>query len=361
MIPLIKPYIDFADVENDFRAIFDSGMFTKGENVAAFREEFASYVGAKHCHFTTSATTALWTCLKLLDIGVGDDVIVSDFSFPASSNVIEDLGARPVFADVRPDTYNMCPDALQAAITDKTRAVMFVDALGNPDGLTQIQKICRNRNLPLIEDAACAIGSAEHGTRCGAIADLTCFSFHPRKLLCTGEGGAIITNNDAWNDWLQVKLNHGASGMKGVALDFPDYGYNFRLTEIQAAMGRRLLPMIDDIIAERQAQRDVYIEKLAPLGFTPQQSGDHVNHNMQSVVFTVPDNVDRDGLIATLKEQGAETSIGTYALSSMTYNLKRYNTPQPTAKMLFDRTITLPCYHGVDMGKVVEAIKTNLL
>lgn len=359
-IPLIKPYLKFDEVENDFRKVFESGIFTRGENVTALQNELCSYTGAKHAFLLTSATTALWACLKLLNIGDGDEVIVSDFSFPASSNVVEDVGARVVFADVSLETYNMLPQELESKITEKTKAVIFVAALGNPTGLTKIQEICTKHRIPLIEDAACAIGSSEEGRYCGSIADLTCFSFHPRKLLCTGEGGAILTNNDEWAKWLSVKLMHGANGMRGMALDFPEFGYNFRLPELQAVMGRHQLPYLDGIIKDRQAIRDEYIKCLSPLGFKPQLSGNNVNHNVQSLVFLVPDSICRDKLMQHLKAEGIETSIGTYSLSATTYNKNKYNNIQPNSKKLYDCTITLPCYKDVDVKKVTNEIMSFL-
>ncbi|WP_210321398.1 DegT/DnrJ/EryC1/StrS family aminotransferase [Devosia beringensis] len=359
-VRLMKPHITFNEVEEDFREVFDSGMFTRGAQCEAFRDELSNYTGAQHTHLATSATTALWVSLKMLGIQAGDDVVVSDFSFPATANVVEDLGARPIFADVSLDTFNMTPDSLRAAITPNTKAVIFVDALGNPTGLTEIQQICRSLGIPLIEDAACAIGSSEGNVRCGAIADVTCFSFHPRKLLCTGEGGAITTNRDDWADWLRIKLAHGASGIKGVALDFVDYGYNFRLPELQSIMGRKQLAKLDEIIDDRNRIRDRYIEDLAPLGFHIQRLGQNVHHNVQSLVFKVPDGCDRNGLIAGLKARGVESTIGTYAMSHGTYFLRKYNTPQPNSGWLESNTITLPCFEGLEVSQVTQAIAAVL-
>lgn len=360
MIRLIRPYITFDEVESDLRRMFDSGIFTRGENVEAFRVELAAYTGAPHVFLTTSATTALWLCLKKLGIGPGDEVIVSDFSFPATANVVEDLGARPVFADVFPDTFNMTPEALERAFSPRTRAVIAVDAFGNPSGMGQLAEICHDRGIPLIEDAACAIGSAEHGRRCGSIADMTCFSFHPRKLLTTGEGGAIAINNPDWVEWFNTKLGHGASGMMGYGLDFVDYGYNFRLSEPQAVMGRVQLRKLDAIVAERNVIRAACIEQLLPAGFLPQQIGDDVVFNVQSLVFRVPDGLDRDALITGLREDGIETTIGTYCLSGTTYYRKKYADVQPVAQRLQEQTITLPCYAGVDVDRVCAAIRHRL-
>ena len=358
-VRLIKPYVSFSDIETDLREIFDSGVFTRGKFVDRFAEDVKSYTGAEHCFLTTSATTSLWLCLKLLGIGPGDEVVVSDFSFPATANVVEDLGARPVFADVCPDTYNMTVETLAASVSEATKAIIFVDALGNPSGLRAIKEQAQAMGIPLIEDAACAIGSAVDGQKCGNIADMTCFSFHPRKLISTGEGGAITTNNAQWADWLTAKLFHGAAGMKGIALDFVDYGYNFRMSELQAAMGINQLARLDAIVDQRLNTRAEYIKHLAPLGFVPQKVAENVRHNVQSVVFQVPETIHRDRLVIALRDT-VETTIGTYAMSGLTYYDKKYGCPNPVSTKLQARTITLPCFEGVDVALVARAIKFHL-
>lgn len=357
MIRLIVPDIGYEEIEADFKAVFESGMFTRGRNVEAFRNELAAYTGAQSAHLATSATTALWVALKMLGVGSGDEVIVSDFSFPATANVVEDLGARPVFADVSLDTFNMLPGALAARVTPRTRAVIFVDAFGNPSGLSEIQQRCSDLGLPLIEDAACAIGSSENGRRCGSIADVTCFSFHPRKIICTGEGGAILTNNEKWSRWLDVKLNHGASGMRGPGLDFVDFGYNFRLPELAAVMGRKQLAKLESIVTTRNLIRDKHIAALTPLGYVAQQFAPGVRSNVQSLVFRVPEGVDRDGLIKALRDRGVESTIGTYALSSTSYYAQKYADVQPNAALLEQTTITLPCFAGLEVGQVIAAVE----
>lgn len=359
-VRLMKPYITFEEVEADFRGVFNSGMFTRGEHVEAFQMELAAFTGAKHVHLATSATTALWVCLKLLGVGPGDEVVVSDFSFPATANVVEDLGATPVFADVSRETYNVLPQTLEALLTPRTKAVIFVDALGNPSGLHTIAELCRSRGIPLVEDAACAIGSAESGRRCGSIADLTCLSFHPRKLLSTGEGGAILTDNEKWSRWLDVKLAHGAHGMKGPGLDFVGYGYNFRLPELQAVMGRKQLAKLEGIVDERIQIRNAYKAVLEPLGFKAQGVAPDVRYNVQSMVFSVPAGCDRNEMIAALKSRGIETTIGTYALSATTYYAGKYNVVNPHSRWLEANTVTLPCYAGVDTNLVCESIRDAL-
>lgn len=357
-IRLIKPYLSFDEIEAEFRDVFESGMFTRGKHVDAFRRELTTYTGAKHAFLTTSATTALWMCMKLLDIKAGDEVIVSDFSWPATANVVEDLGARPVFADVSLDTFNMLPDDLEKKISVRTKAVIFVDALGNPAGLTEIKKICERHGLPLVEDAACAIGSSEFGRRCGSIADITCFSFHPRKLINTGEGGAILTDRDDWAKWLEIKLGAGVSGMKGPGADFVDFGYNFRLPEMAALMGRKQLAKLEPIVDERNEIRATYIAALAPRGYAVQSLGQEVRHNIQSLVFRMPAGSDRNAMIDELKLFGIESTIGTYALGATTYYRDKYRQCPANSKRLFETTLTLPCYRGVDVQRVVQAMST---
>lgn len=270
MIRLIKPYITFDEVKNEFQDVFESGWFTKGKYVEDFRNTIKSYTGAKNAFLTTSATTALTMSLKILNIKKDDEVIISDFSFPATANVVEDLEAIPIFCDVSLETFNMNPNDLEKKITSKTKAVIFVDALGNPTGINEIKSICKKYNLPLIEDAACAIGSSENNLKCGNIADLTCFSFHPRKLLTTGEGGAITTNNEKYADLLDIKLNHGAIVNDG-KFDFIDYGYNYRMSELQAIMGIKQLTKLDDIVKSRNSIRNLFTQKLIKIGFQEQK------------------------------------------------------------------------------------------
>jgi perosamine synthetase len=359
MIRLIKPYISFEEVEAEFREIFESGWFTCGMHVAAFADEIRRYTGARHAFLTTSATTALWMCLRLLEIGPGDEVIVSDFSFPATANVVEDVGATPVFADASMETFNMLPEELERKITPRTRAVIFVDALGSPSGIHTIREICRKHGIPLVEDAACGIGSSENGVRCGNIADLTCFSFHPRKLLTTGEGGAITTNRDDWAKKLEIKLAHGAVLENG-KIDFVDYGYNFRLSELQAVMGRKQLAKLDAVVRDRNLIRDAYARELEPVGFRAQRTTQGLVHNVQSLVFRVPAGTDRDALINLLKQQGVETTLGTYCLSGTNYYRRVYGDVLPNAMSLQENTITLPCFKGVDVAQVCAAIRCGM-
>lgn len=355
MIKLIKPYISFQEVEEEFRKVFESGWFTKGPKVAEFRQALKDYTGAGYAHLATSATTALTICLKLLDIRSGDEVIVSDFSFPATANVVEDLRAVPVFADVDRETFNMCPEELEAKITPRTRAVIFVDALGNPSGIHRVKEICLRNGIPLIEDAACGLGSSEGGVKCGKIADLTCFSFHPRKLISTGEGGAILTDREEWSETLKIKLEHGAKVENG-KYDFIDIGYNFRLPELQSVMGIVQIRKLDSIVASRKKIREEFISRLERAGYRAQKVAPGVSYNVQSLVFVVPEKVSRDGLIEHLKVRGIESTLGTYCMSGCSYFRNKYKSVQPVSEKLQASTITLPCHDSVDPEALCSAV-----
>lgn len=355
MIRLIKPYLSYGDVEAEFKEIFESGMFTRGRYSEELPRMICDYTGAAYAFNATSATTALAVCLEILGVGEGDEVIVSDFSFPATVNIVEACGATPVFADVNLRTYNMLPQQLEEKISAATKAVIFVDALGNPSGLAEIARICKRHHIALVEDAACAIGSSVDGVKAGAIADLTCFSFHPRKLLTAGEGGAVTTSNEKYAERLRVKLAHGAVAKDG-ALDFVTYGYNYRLPELQCVMLIKQIERLDAIVEQRVATQKQYDALLKPAGFSAQAHDGNVVHNMQSVVFSVPDGVDRDGLVRKLKDAEIESTIGTYCLSNCTYYKEKYNDVQPNALWLEKNTITLPCYEDVDADYVAKTI-----
>lgn len=357
MIRLIEPYISFLDVENDFKKIFESGTFTKGYYVDILVKKLCEYTGASYAHLTTSATTALYVCLKLVGIKPGDEVLVSDFSFPATANVVEELYAKPIFVDVDLNTFNMDPDDLEKKITSKTKAVIFVDALGNPSGIHNIKEICHDKKLVLIEDAACALGSSEKGVKCGSISDLTCFSFHPRKIITSGEGGAILTNNKEWSEWLNVKLSHGAVfNTHNGKYDFIDFGYNFRLSEFQAAMLVRQLEMIDDIVVSRREIRNKFRQLIEIYGFTSQYEFKEVIHNIQSMVFKVPEGISRDELINFLRLNGIESTLGTYSLSACTYYKRKYNNIQNNSLYLQNNTITFPCHNNVNLEYMNDVI-----
>jgi perosamine synthetase len=358
MIRLIKPYIKYSDVEADFKKVFETGMFTRGEYVPQLIDALKKQTKSKYVYLASSATTALWACLKAFDVKAGDEVLVSDFSFPASANVIEDLGATPVFVDVDLETYNSTAEAFESKISSKTKGILFVDALGNPAFLHDVKELCKKKNLFFLEDAACAIGSKTKSQPVGSIADATCFSFHPRKLLTSGEGGFISTNDDNLAKFFDVKLMHGgvfSSDREG--LDFIDYGYNFRLPDLQAIMILKQLPKLDALVLKRNEFKKNLSKLMNSIGFKEQKVNLEDLHNVQSLVYTVPEKMNRNQLIRRLREIGLESTLGTYSLSAGTYFKEKYGVLNKNSLFLQDNTITLPCHDETSPEEVFQYIK----
>jgi len=357
MIKLIKPYISMQSIQPELEDIFASGQFTQGKNVQRFETDLKNYLSVDYVGLTTSATTALSLSLRVMGVKPGSKVAVSDYSWPASSNVIEELGAIPVFVDINPETFNMCLDDLEEKIDASFSAVIFVDTFGNPSGLEDIFELCQKYKVPLLEDAACALGSEVNNMKVGSIADVTCFSFHPRKLLNTGEGGAIATNNKEYAKQFKIKLAAGASDKAEIGLKFTDFGFNFRLTEIQSLMGWHQLKIIDEIITRRLEIKHSYVNSLKGMGFMPQEVHNNIKHNAQSIVFTVPENLDRNKLVKYLLSKNIESTLGTYCLSGTSFNRNKYNDVQKESLLIESSAITLPCFDGLDTSPVTKEIE----
>ncbi|HJW68649.1 MAG TPA: DegT/DnrJ/EryC1/StrS family aminotransferase, partial [Candidatus Binatia bacterium] len=264
MIPIIKPLMDEREAAAARRVIL-SGWVTQGPEVAAFEREFASFVGAAHACAVSSCTTALHLALLAAGVQPGDEVITVSHSYIATANAVRYCGATPVFVDVEPDTFNIDPAQIDRAVTARTRAILCVHQMGMPCNLAAIVAAGRRHSLRVVEDAACASGSEilwegrwekigkPHG-------DIACFSFHPRKVMSTGDGGMITTNRADWDAQCRLLRQHGMSvpdtvrhGARQVIFEsYPVVGYNYRMTDIQAAIGREQLKRLPSIVARRR-------------------------------------------------------------------------------------------------------------
>lgn len=313
MIPLTRPLVDFEDVVDDFRRIVESGRLTGGEFVTGFEEDVARYVGAAHAIATTSATTALHLVLAAAGIGPGDEVLVSDFSFPASGNVIAQCGALPVLVDCRPGSFLLDLEDAAARITPRTRALMAVDPFGQPADLAGAAALAQEHGLLLVEDAACALGAETGGRRCGSWPGAGCFSFHPRKIITTGEGGMVTTNDGALAERLRLLRSHGGTRAT-VGLRFDEHGFNYRLSELQAALGRAQMRVVDEMLAGRRAAARLYDRALVALDDVSLPAAESPGSTFQSYVVLLAAGVDRDAVSVSLREAGIETTLGTYAM-----------------------------------------------
>ncbi|MDD5580539.1 MAG: DegT/DnrJ/EryC1/StrS family aminotransferase [Methylobacter sp.] len=277
MIPITKPMLGENEAEAARRVIL-SGWTSQGPEVAAFEREFAEYVGAPYACAVSSCTTALHLALLAIGVQPGDEVITVSHSYIATANVIRYCGATPVFVDIEPDTFNLDPKQLEKAVTDRTRAILCVHQIGMPCDLAAILEIARRHSVPVVEDAACAIGSEilwqGQWEKIGKPqADIACFSFHPRKVVSTGDGGMLTTANAEWDAKFRLLRQHGMSvpdtvrhGASQVIFEsYPIVGYNFRMTDIQAAVGREQLKRLPEIVSKRRELASRYKSLLAEI------------------------------------------------------------------------------------------------
>jgi dTDP-4-amino-4,6-dideoxygalactose transaminase len=250
--------------------VIRSGWLMQGPKVAEFEHLLAAYCGSSNAIAVSNCTTALHLSLLTLGVKPGDEVICPSLSFIATANSIRYTGASPVFADVDPQTYNLDPNAVEAAITSRTRAIMLVHQLGLPADIDTFAAIAEKHGLALVEDAACAIGSRYKGRRVGGDGQAVCFSFHPRKVITTGEGGLILTDNAAYARTMSIMRQHGMNmsvmerhKSDRVSIENYDFGFNYRMTDLQAAVGIEQLKRLDSLLATRLRAAERYNEALA--------------------------------------------------------------------------------------------------
>ena len=329
-IRLARPDVGEAELAA-LAEVVESGQLTMGPKVVELEAALANAVGAAHAAVVSSGTAALHLALLALEIGPGDEVIVPAYTFPATANVVELCGAHAVLVDVDPDTFVVEPAAVAAAVTPKTKAVMAVHLFGRPVAWEALQTAVP-QEVALVEDAAGALGARYRGTPCGALGVVSCFSFHPRKIVTTGEGGAVATD-EASLDAAVRRLRHHGFASPG---DMPAPGFNYRLPDLLCAIGIPQLARLEELLAARERVAGWYTERLESLLLTPGTAhGDR--HGWQAYVVQLDQ---RDEALAGLREAGIEAQIGTWAL----HRLGAYRTqgPFPGADRAFERALALP-------------------
>ncbi len=370
-IPVARPSIG-ADEETALLAALRSGWVSQGPRVAEFEARFAEYVGASCAVAVSSCTTALHLALLAAGVKPGDEVLCPSLSFIATANAIVYAGATPVFVDVDGATYNIDPEGIEKAITPRTRAILLVHQVGLPAALAEIREIAGRHGLVVVEDAACAIGAEYHGERIGLPhAAIACFSFHPRKVLTTGEGGMITTADEELAARMRRLRQHGMtvsdiarhSASKVTIESYDEVGFNYRMTDLQAAVGLVQLRRLDEMLAKRRAFARRYSERLESLSWLiPPREPDGHRHSFQSYMVRLTHDapIRRDELMQELLDRGISTRRGIMAIHRETPYRGDWDKLLPNTNAATDSTMILPLYHEMtedDQDYVIECLE----
>jgi perosamine synthetase len=365
MMRLTLPYLDDDEVR-EVAKVLSTGYLTQGPKVAEFEGKLADLVSVKHAFAMSSCTTALHLALVALGIGQGDDVLVADYTFPATANVVVQQGARPILVDVHRDTYNIDVEEIERRITPATRAIIPVHAFGLPASMNHVLDVAEKHGVSVIEDAACALGARFQDRACGTFGDLGCFSFHPRKSITTGEGGLIVTNDDTLAERIRILRNHGGLRREQY-YQFDEAGYNYRMSDVQAALGVAQFRKLDWILNRRREFASQFSAKLSTVeGITAPIEPRDCRHTYQSYVVVIDPSYDRNQVIEEMRRRDIETTLGTYALHEQPFFQNAYGYASgdlPNSSFLFHQALTLPLYPQMtseDIDQVVQALREAL-
>ena len=356
-IPIARPSFGHLEEEAVIE-VLRSGWVSQGPRVAEFERQFADYVGAAHAVAVSSCTTALHLALVAAGVKAGDEVICPSLSFIATANAIVYAGATPVFADIDRLTYNLDPSCVEEAITPRTKAILLVHQIGLPSPIDEMQAIAFRHGLRVVEDAACAIGSEYRGQRIGKPhTTMACFSFHPRKILTTAEGGILTTNDEELAARVRRLRQHAMtvsdlarhSSSRVVIEHYDEIGYNYRMTDLQAAIGLVQLQRLEQMLARRRELAQRYSQRLSNLGWlVPPYEPAESRHNFQSYMVRLTDDapLTRDALMQELLDRGVSSRRGIMAMHrELPYRDQAARARLPETNRAADTTIVLPLFY----------------
>ena len=349
MIPIAKPLVGDEE-QHEVARVLASGLLAQGPEVKAFEHEFAAFCGTRHALATTNGTSALHLALLAAGVGPGDEVITTPFSFFSSASSIRMAGAKPVFVDLEPDGYTLDPGAVAVAITSRTKAVMPVHLYGELCDMAALREACDAAQVPIIEDACQAHGADAGNGRAGSHGLAGCFSFYPTKNMTTGEGGMVTTNDDAVANAVAQLRAHG----EGERYEHLQLGFNYRMTDIAAAIGRVQLRKLDEYNAARRANAQRYSDALVDRVQVPEERRGHVFHQ-----YTIQSDT-RDALREHLAARDIGSGVYYPSLIYEAQPLAEFAAPTPKAAALPSRVLSLPVHPGLsegDVGAVIEAVR----
>ena len=364
-IPLIKPYIT-QEIKKRVGEVLDSGFLTEGPVTSEFENTFRDFIGSRYAIATSSCTTGLEMALRVLDVGPGDEVILPDYTYPATANVVAIVGATAVIVDISRETMLIDYDCIIEAITDRTKVIIPVSIFGNPLDYSRLEEIRKEHGLSILEDAACSVGAEYRGKKVGNFADLSVFSFHPRKFVTTGEGGMITTSDSDWAEWLRSYKSFGkGSSPSDSNVDFTRMGTNYKMSDLLAAIGLEQMRLIDCLLQKRWEGAEVYVELLAGVEevVLPRTTCGGI-HSRQSFCVYVSN---RDRVLKKKRDKGIEVQIGTYSLHLFPAFAEgrqcRWVGDLSESSYSFERCLTLPLYHEITyelQKEVVETLRCSL-
>lgn len=358
---LIEPVVGEEELRA-VRKVLESGWLTEGSMTKEFENRVAQFTGAKYAIAATSCTTALEIALRALNIAPGDEVMVPDFTHPATADVVSWVGADPVLVDVDISSYNVDMNEVERGITKKTKCLIAVSWGGNPLNFRLLDKLKQEHDLYIVEDAACSLGSEFAGKKTGTMADITCFSFHPRKIITTGEGGMMTTNDEELAERIKLLKKFGMKSTEKKD-EFVGIGNNYKLCDILGAIGVEQMRKIGKIINRRIELAANYSKLLENESLIrPPKRDKRAKHVFQTYAVYIRTEGIRDKIIRDLKKENVETQIGTYSLhlQKAFRNAKKIGNLR-TAEKLYRNLLTLPMCHTMtfeDQERVVKRIRS---